>query len=117
MSERAKAKMEDRAAVQRQAKLDFAQRLEKVWKQSEAVVARCEREYENLKETSAERTASFTAAELERRERAMEAARARAESARDAWERCLAECGVKVPDVLGGPARGDDDEDEEPLLE
>jgi hypothetical protein len=107
---RGKAKEQAQQGARRDAQLDYAGRLEKVWKHAETQAARCEREYESLRMTSEARESSFTADLLEKREAAMEAARAKALSARMAWERCLDECGIKIPNEWRLQPLEDDDD-------
>ena len=84
-----------RACVQ--AALEFAHRLEKVWKHAETVVARCEREYSQLSLIADARESSYTQEELERRMLALETAKSRAAGARESLDCCLEErCSVYV---------------------
>lgn len=97
MAERARAKEAATAHIQRASKLDYSKRLEKVWRHLESVASRAEKDFLEMEMVAEERTTSFTDAELEKREAAMDLAKGRAATAREAWEACLTECGVRIP--------------------
>ena len=61
------------------------------------MASRAEKDFLEMEMVAEERTTSFTDAELEKREAAMDLAKGRAATAREAWEACLTECGVRIP--------------------
>ena len=71
------------------AAFEYARRLEKVWKHTEAFAARCEAEHDRALHEAEARTSSYTEIRLDQLEMKSKMSRARAESAKQAYDTCL----------------------------
>ena len=87
--EKARLKQEAKVIARREAAFEYARRLEKVWKHTEAFAARCEAEHDRALHEAEARTSSYTEIRLDQLEMKSKMSRARAESAKQAYDTCL----------------------------